>query len=161
MKRRREGKTDYKARLALLKSEKPRIVFRKTNKYIIGQYIKSKEARDKVIIGVNSKELQKYNWPKNPPASLKSISASYFTGLLLGKKIQDKEETPEVIFDIGLLRSTNKSKCYSFLKGIIDSGIKIKTKETVFPDEKRIAGEHLKNKIDFNKIKQNIEKKFV
>ena len=32
--RRLQGKTDYKARLAMLKSGKPRLVVRKTNHYI-------------------------------------------------------------------------------------------------------------------------------
>ena len=36
--RRHQRKTDYKKRIALLKSEKPRIVVRKTNKYILSQY---------------------------------------------------------------------------------------------------------------------------
>ena len=35
-KRRYEGKTDYKARFFLLKSGKPRVVFRKTNRYLLG-----------------------------------------------------------------------------------------------------------------------------
>jgi large subunit ribosomal protein L18 len=33
--RRREGKTDYSKRINLLKSGAPRIVFRKTNRYLI------------------------------------------------------------------------------------------------------------------------------
>ena len=35
--RRIEAKTDYAKRIKLLKSEKPRLVFRRTNKYIIAQ----------------------------------------------------------------------------------------------------------------------------
>jgi len=37
--RRIASKTDYKARLSLLKSEKPRLVVRKTNRYIIAPII--------------------------------------------------------------------------------------------------------------------------
>ena len=33
--RRKQGKTDYAKRIKLLKSKSPRIVFRKTNKYIL------------------------------------------------------------------------------------------------------------------------------
>ena len=55
--RRRENKTDYKHRKKILEGEVSRIVFRKTNKYLIGQYIKSKEAQDSVILSVSSKEL--------------------------------------------------------------------------------------------------------
>jgi len=161
LKRRREGRTDYKARINLLKSGKPRIIFRKTNKYVIGQYVKSEEAKDKVVVGITSKELLKYGWPSNSSGSLKSIPACYLTGFLLGKKILDRADKPNAIFDIGLNRSIAKSRVYGFLKGIVDSGIVVEYGKEIFPDEKRIKGEHLKNKIEFEKIKKNIEKNFV
>ena len=155
--RRREGKTDYKARLNLLKSRLPRIVIRRTNRYVIVQYIKSKEAQDSVIVTVNSKELLKYGWEKE--GSLKSVPACYLTGLILGQKIKKTEKKEnKAIFDIGLARNIKKSRSYAVLKGLIDTGIDIKHEETIFPDENRIKGEHLKNKIDFEKIKQNILK---
>ena len=56
--RRRQGKTDYKARLNLLKSGFPRIVVRKTNKYVAVQYIESEDAKDKVIVGIRDKIIQ-------------------------------------------------------------------------------------------------------
>ena len=151
--RRRQGKTDYKARLSLLKSGKPRVVFRKTNKYIIGQFIESKGAEDSIIVGVVSKDLLKHSWPKEAEGSLKSMPASYLTGYLLGKRVGDKE----AIFDLGLLRNIAKSKAFGFLKGVIDAGVKIKASKEVFPDEERIKGKDLKNKIDFDKIKGSIE----
>lgn len=156
-KRRREYKTDYKRRFGLLKSGLPRAVFRKTNKYIIAQYVLSEEAKDKVIIGIDSKKLLKYGWPKEAENSLKSISAAYLTGYLFGKKIL-KEKLENPIFDSGMTRMLHKSKVYSFIKGLIDSGLKIKCDEKTFPDESRIKGEHLKNKINFNEIIQKIEK---
>lgn len=158
-KRRREGKTDYRARLNLLKSGLPRIVVRKTNRYILVQYIKSKEARDFVIATVNSKELLKYGWPRERAGSLKSIPAAYLTGLLLGKKIKNKEG--KFILDMGLTRNVKKSRIYAVLKGLIDSGIEVKyaKEKDIFPNNKRLEGEHLKNKIDFEKIKENILKK--
>ena len=155
--RRREHKTDYLKRLKILKSGKPRIVFRKTNKYIIAQYVRSKQAQDKVEVGVNSKQLIKYGWPKELEGSLKSTPASYLTGLLIGKKIIDKKLTTPIV-DFGMIRTLHKTKVYGFLKGLIDMGIKIKYEEEAFPDEKRIRGEHLKNKIKFDEIKSNIEK---
>ena len=100
--RRRESKTDYLNRLKLLKSGKPRVVFRKTNKYIIAQYIESKEAKDKIVIGVNSKDLLKYGWPKENLGALKSITAAYLTGFLIGKKIL-KEKLQEPIVDFGMI----------------------------------------------------------
>lgn len=161
--RRKEFRTDYKKRFALLKSRMPRIIFRKTNRYLIAQYIKSKEAQDKIVFGVNSKELLKYGWPEKE--SIKSIPASYLTGYLTGKKILLKKLCPEgvssgekPILDFGMARVLHKTGVYAFIKGLVDSGIKIECEKENFPDESRIKGEHLKNKISFNEIKLKIEK---
>ena len=155
--RRREHKTDYLKRLKLLKSEKPRVVFRKSNKYVIAQYVKSKEAKDKVKIGVSSKDLLKNGWPESAAGSLKSIPASYLTGYLIGKQIKNKKlEIP--IVDFGMIRALHKTKVFAFLKGLKDAGIEVECDEKVFPSEGRIKGEHLKNKIDVEGIKEKINK---
>ena len=154
--RKNENKTDYLKRIKLLKSGSPRIVFRKTNKYITAQYIKSKEAQDKVEVGITSKSLIKYGWPKELKGSLKSIPASYLTGLLIGKKIVRKKfEKP--IADFGMIRVLHKNRAFSFLKGLKDSGIKVECKEEFFPTEDKIKGEHLKK--DFSKIFEGIKSK--
>lgn len=158
--RRQQAKTDYKARETMLHGEKPRIVFRKTNKYIIGQEIKSKEAKDFVVLGVISNELANYGWPKTASGSLKSIPAAYLTGFLLGKKMIDKDEKAEVIFDLGLIRNVKGSRAYAFLKGVVDSGVEINADKKVFPDESRILGRHMKSAVELGKIKSAIEKKF-
>jgi len=154
-KRRRENKTDYKKRLGLLKSGRPRIVFRRTNKYIIAQYVKSEEAKDKVVLGVTSKDLLKHGWAENAVGSLKSIPSSYMIGVLVGKKILAKKlEMP--IIDLGIIRTLHKTRAYAFLKGVIDSGLEISCPEECFPDEAKIKGEFLKNKISFEEIKSKI-----
>jgi len=154
--RRRESKTDYLARRNMLKSGKPRLVFRKTNKYITAQYIVSKEAQDEVKMGISSKNLMKYGWPKENVGGLKSLTASYFTGLLIGKMIQNKKlDTPLV--DFGMLKTIHKNKLFAFIKGLKDSGLKIKCDEEALPEEGRLKGEHLKNKINFDEIKSKIE----
>lgn len=154
--RRKENKTDYLKRLKLLKGEKPRIVFRKTNRYIISEYTESKEAQDKVIIGFDSRKLNEYGWPKDAQGSLKSITASYLTGYLMGKTIiKQKLENP--IVDTGMNRMLHKNKIYAFIKGLIDSGIKIICKKECFPEEARIEGKHLTNKIPFHEIKLKID----
>ncbi len=155
--RRKENKTDYLKRLKLLKGEKPRIVFRKTNKFIISEYIVSKEAQDKVIIGFDSRKLNDYGWPKNAQGSLKSITASYLTGYLIGKAII-KQNLEMPILDTGMNRAIHKNKIYAFIKGLIEAGIKINCKKEFFPEESRINGQHLKNKIPFNEIKSKIDK---
>jgi|TARA_Y100000310_G_scaffold288687_1_gene314575 large subunit ribosomal protein L18 len=157
--RRKENKTDYLKRLKLLKSKIPRIVFRKTNKYVMAQYVVSKQAKDKVEIGLSSKQLVKYGWPKEFQGSLKSIPASYLTGFLIGKRIiKEKKETP--IIDLGMMRVLHKTKIFAFLKGLIDAGIEIKHKKDVFPDDEKITGKNLKKDFSktFNEIKSKIEK---
>nr|AJS12529.1 50S ribosomal protein L18P [uncultured archaeon] len=64
-KRRLEAKTDYKARLELLKSGKPRLVIRKTSRYIIAQIVLSENAQDKVLKGFTSLSLVKKGLPKD------------------------------------------------------------------------------------------------
>ena len=88
--RRMQGKTDYNSRKIMLEGKKPRLVVRISNKYCTVQFVKSKEAQDEVILTVLSKELLDYGWPKESSGSLKSISASYLAGYLLGIKLNDK-----------------------------------------------------------------------
>ncbi|MBI2046787.1 50S ribosomal protein L18 [Candidatus Pacearchaeota archaeon] len=163
-KRRMQGKTDYRARIALLKSRKPRIAVRKTNRYIIAEYITSEDAQDRVLYYANSKELLNYGWPSEMQGSLKSLSACYLTGKLLAEKIKKKEgkkkeKDIEAVLDIGLARNIPKSRIYAALKGIIDGGISISCKKEILPEEGRIKGAHLKKDVSkiFEKIKENIE----
>jgi large subunit ribosomal protein L18 len=97
-----------------------------------------------------------YGWPKENLGSLKSIPACYLTGFLLGKKIL-KIGKKECILDIGMIRSIKKSRVYAFLKGVVDSGVKMNVEKEVFPDEKRIKGEHTKVKNIFEKVKESIK----
>ena len=60
--RRREGKTNYKKRLALVKSGLPKLVVRKSNRYIVCQLIQFDPRGDKVLLHVNSKQLEKFGW---------------------------------------------------------------------------------------------------
>jgi large subunit ribosomal protein L18 len=156
--RRRQNKTDYLKRLKLLKSRVPRVVFRRTNKYFIGQYVTSREAQDKIVFGVNSKDLMNYGWPKESEGSLKSITAGYLLGFLMGNKIIEKKlEKP--IVDLGMLKTLYKTKVYAFIKGLIDAGIEISCKKEAFPSEDRIKGKHLKKDFseNFEKIKSKIK----
>ncbi|MEM3122057.1 MAG: 50S ribosomal protein L18 [Candidatus Pacearchaeota archaeon] len=155
-KRNREGKTDYKKRFGFMKSQMPRIVVRKTNKFLFVQYVKSVESRDKVIAGFSSKDLIKYGWPKEKIGSLKSIPVAYLLGLYAGKKIVENEKG-NVILDIGLNRSTMGGRVYAVLKGLVDSGLKIIYDKKLFPPEERLEGKHLNDNIQ-KKIKE-IKKK--
>lgn len=154
--RRTEAKTDYAKRIKLLKSEKPRLVFRKTNKYIIAQYVVSENAQDKIVKGISSLELLKYSWPTEMAGSLKSITAAYLTGYLMGKRIiKGKMETP--IMDFGMIKMIHKTKTFAFLNGAIDAGLKIECKKETFPEKDRISGKNLKK--DFSKTFETIKSK--
>ena len=158
--RRMESKTDYGRRIGLLKAGAPRVVFRKSNRYVIAQYVISEEAKDKIILGITSAALLKQGWPEDMKGSLKSIPASYLTGFLIGKKIAEKKlETP--IVDLGMIRNVNKSRAFAFIKGLVDSGIKIKHDKDSFPDEEKIKGKKLKRDFSvlFSKVKSKIEGK--
>ncbi len=160
MKRRRqEHKTDYRLRRNILKSGKPRIVFRKTNSYVLGQMVESISAQDKVLVQAHSRELLRLGWDAAFAGSLKSLPACYLTGLLLGKRIKEKYGEQEVVLDIGLLRNKPKSRIYAFVKGIVDVKIPLKVHEDIFPLEERIKGSHMKKDVAslLHKISKNIE----
>lgn len=128
-----QAKTDYKARLALLKSEKPRLIVRRTNRYIIAQIAVSEIAQDKVIVGISSKILLSKGWAEDAKGSLKSIPAAYLTGFILGKMAQEKNIS-EAILDIGMYRNIQKSRIYAVLKGAIDSGMEIPHSDEALPE---------------------------
>ena len=154
--RRKENKTDYVKRIGLLKGGVPRVVFRKTNRYLVAQYVTSKEAQDKIEVGITSKDLLEHGWPKESQGSLKSIPAAYLTGLLFGKQILGKKLKLPVV-DTGMIRILHKNKIFGFLKGLKDSGLNIKCEEENYPDENRIKGKHLKR--DFSKTIEEIKLK--
>ena len=85
-KRRRLGKTDYQQRLQLLTSQKPRLVVRKTLKYVIAQVIQFNSQGDRTILSANSRALKKLGWN----FSCDNLPAAYLTGLAIGKVAKQK-----------------------------------------------------------------------
>lgn len=148
--RRFEGKTDYKARIALLKSGKKRVVVRKSNRYIIAQIVESDIAQDKVLFSFSSRDLIKKGIAKENSGSLKSLSAAYLTGFFLGEEGLSKG-LKEAIFDMGLNRNIHKSRIYAVLKGVIDSGVKVPHNEKALPDVESIKS-NKKFSVLINKI---------
>ena len=155
--RRRENKTNYKTRLALLKSGEHRIVVRKTLKHIIVQITKYEPKGDKVLFTISSSELKKLGWKY----STSNIPSAYLVGLLAGKKAQENK-IKKGILDLGVSFSVKGSRLYATLKGLIDSGLEIPSSEDNFPNEERISGKHIadykKNEInkDFEELKKKI-----
>lgn len=137
-KRKRKGLTNYKKRLHLLLSRKPRLVIRKSLKSTMLQIIEYVPAGDKVIVSAHSNELKKIGWKMNGS----NLPASYLTGFLLGKKAVEKK-VGECIVDIGLYSSVKGNKLYAALKGAVDAGLKVPLSKKVFPSEERIKGKHI------------------
>lgn len=153
--RRLENKTNYNKRLKLLKGKDPRLVIRKTNKYITLQIVESKNALDKVIYFSSTKDLLKLGWPEEKKGSLKSLSAAYLAGLLLGKKAGSIKS--RLIVDTGLIPNTKGSRVYAAIKGATDSGLKIDYNKEVIPSMEKIEGKSHKLDIIFTNVRKAIK----
>ncbi|MCL2114902.1 MAG: 50S ribosomal protein L18 [Methanobrevibacter sp.] len=136
--RRREGKTDYSARLKLVDLDKNRLVVRISNANVIVQIIIIGKDGDETIVSAHTKELQKLGWL----GGSKNTSAAYLTGYLCGKKALAKDINAAVL-DIGLKPSVKGSKVFAALKGAVDAGLEVPHGDSIIPDENRISGEHI------------------
>lgn len=151
-KRKKQGKTDYKKRLTLLKSKKPRLVVRRSLNNISVQVIDYKGKGDIVLVSATSKEIAKKGWQGHG----KNLSAAYLVGLLCAVKAKEKG-LKEAVLDSGLYVSTKGSIIYAALKGALDGGLEVPHSEELFPSEDRIKGSHLKKGADsFEKVKAAI-----
>jgi large subunit ribosomal protein L18 len=155
--RRREGKTDYRSRLALLKSKITRMVVRKTGKGFIVQFIDFSTRGDRVVAQALSHELRHLGWE----FSTRSTPAAYLTGLLATKRAGHKVR--KAVLDIGSASPKRGATVFAALKGALDGGISITHSEKVIPSEDRLKGEHIKAHRDlavpeaFEQVKGAIE----
>ncbi|MEM3736767.1 MAG: 50S ribosomal protein L18 [Candidatus Bathyarchaeia archaeon] len=139
--RRREGKTNYRRRISLIKSRKLRLVIRNTLAHTIVQFVEAKLGGDLIRTSVTSRELVRcYGWK----APCGNLPTAYLTGLLAGKKAK-KIGLTEAILDLGVGKFPPKSKVYGALRGVLDAGVIIPHNGEVTPDEARIRGEHIAN----------------
>ncbi|XP_041028757.1 60S ribosomal protein L5 isoform X1 [Juglans microcarpa x Juglans regia] len=161
-KRRREGKTDYRARIRLINQDKNkyntpkyRFVVRFTNKDITAQVLSASIAGDLVLAAAYSHELPRYGLE----VGLTNYAAAYCTGLLLARRVlklleMDDEYQGNVeatgedfsvepaesrrpfraLLDVGLIRTTTGNRVFGALKGALDGGLDIPH------SEKRFAG---------------------
>ncbi|TVU36189.1 hypothetical protein EJB05_18110 [Eragrostis curvula] len=161
-KRRRAGKTDYRARIRLINQDKNkyntpkyRFVVRFTNKDIVAQIVSATITGDMVLAAAYSHELPRYGLE----VGLTNYSAAYCTGLLLARrvlKIRDLDQEYEgnveatgedysvepaderrpfrALLDVGLIRTTTGNRVFGALKGALDGGLDIPH------GEKRFAG---------------------
>jgi len=153
--RRREGKTDYRARLRMVsqdknkyESHKYRMVVRFMNRDVICQVVYSAIVGDKVLCCAYAHELPTYGMV----VGLTNYSASYCVGLLCARRCLIKiglckvyvgvhevtgdkfivkrnnidESGPfTVLLDTGIKRTSTGSKVFAVLKGVVDGGLNI------------------------------------
>lgn len=161
--RRRECKTDYQSRQALVVQDlnkylapKYRLVARITNARVIAQIIYSTYEGDRVLSEADSFELKRYGLTNG----LTSYPAAYATGLLLARRTLDKlkmadqykpvseidgkhfnvennahaDRRPFVaVLDVGLRRPTIGNRVFAVMKGACDGGISVPHSVKKFP----------------------------
>ncbi|KAK6937924.1 Ribosomal protein L5 eukaryotic/L18 archaeal, partial [Dillenia turbinata] len=167
-KRRREGKTDYRARIRLINQDKNkyntpkyRFVVRFSNKDIVAQITSASIAGDMVLAAAYSHELPRYGLE----VGLTNYAAAYCTGLLLARRVLKMLEMDEeyqgnleslgedysvepadsrrpfrALLDVGLVRTTTGNRVFGALKGALDGGLDIPH------SDKRFAGFSKDNK---------------
>jgi large subunit ribosomal protein L18 len=138
MRRRREVRTDYHQRLRLLKSGKPRLVARKSNKHTTAQLVSPGPDGDETIASAHSSDLEDHGWE----APTGNLPAAYLTGFLAGKRALDAG-LEEAVLDIGLNTATPGSKVFAVQEGAIDAGLDIPHNEDVLAEWPRNRGEHI------------------
>ncbi|CAN6812381.1 unnamed protein product [Brassica oleracea] len=166
--RRRDGKTDYRARIRLINQDKNkyntpkyRFVVRFTNKDIVAQIVSASIAGDIVKASAYAHELPQYGLT----VGLTNYAAAYCTGLLLARRVLKMLEMDEeyegnleatgedfsveptesrrpfrALLDVGLIRTTTGNRVFGALKGALDGGLDIPH------SDKRFAGFNKENK---------------
>jgi len=138
MRRRREGRTDYHQRLRLLKSGKPRLVARTSNRHARAQLVTPGPDGDETHVSAHSGDLAEYGWE----APTGNLPAAYLTGFLVGLRARETGLT-EAVLDIGLASPTPGAKVFAIQEGAIDAGLEVPHNESVFADWERTRGEHI------------------
>jgi large subunit ribosomal protein L18 len=136
--RRREGRTDYKLRRALVRSGKARAVVRLTNKYVIVQVSEAEAKGDVIKASASSRELSKLGWKGGGG----NLPAAYLTGVLAARRAVARG-VKEAVLDIGLRGPTKGSKIFAVLKGLADSGLIVPHSDGPIPPMERINGSHI------------------
>ena len=152
--RRREGRTDYKLRRALVRSGTPRAVVRLTNNYVLVQVAEAEAKGDVVKASASSKELSKLGWK----GGAGNLPAAYLTGLLAARRAV-AHGVKEAVLDIGLRGPTKGSKIFAALKGLADSGLNVPHSDDRLPPMERINGSHISGYAKSLSAQQELYKK--
>jgi len=138
--RRREGKTDYGARIKLIDYEKSRLVVRVSNNQATVQVIDYSPEGDITRASAVGKQLANYGYLGHTG----NITGVYLTGYLCAKRAL-AEGIEYAILDIGLRSPIKGSKIFAALKGAVDAGLEVPHGDFIFPEDERIRGEHVAN----------------
>lgn len=148
LRRKREGKTNYKKRLKLLISGKPRLVVRAFLNNLSAQIISYSPAGDRVVAAATARDLEKLGWKFNKG----NVPSAYLTGMLIAKKAK-QAGVKEAILDIGLKNPTKGSRIFACLNGAVDAGLNIPHSKEVFPSKERVAGKDIEKYASHHKEK--------
>ncbi|MBI2108252.1 50S ribosomal protein L18 [Candidatus Woesearchaeota archaeon] len=133
-----EGRTDYRKRIGLLRSNQMRLVVRKSLNDIYMSLIDYSEKGDKALLSVSTKSLEKFGWKTGKG----NVPSAYLVGLMFGKTAQGKG-IKRAILDMGLNKSVKGSRIYAALAGALDSGMDIPHSKDILPPKERINGTHI------------------
>jgi|SRR5271170_2652896 len=137
--RRREGRTDYRVRLKLLKSGRTRAVVRISERRVRVALVTYDPTGDRVIAAADSSELGGIAFPST---SLASTPAAYLTAYLAGLRAKALG-TEAAVLDLGIRHPTAGGRLSAALKGLLDSGLEIPHGDQGFPAAERLNGTHL------------------
>ncbi len=148
--RRREGKTNFAKRLALVKSGKTRMVVRRSNKGVLVQFVDFDPKGDRTLLTVSGTHLLKlYKWPAK-----RNVWTAYLAGLMAGKMAQ-KKGVKEFVLDMGMYVPSKGSVIFAAQKGAADAGL-----STLFDKEKvpegKLSNPPEKYKDMFGQVKSKI-----
>lgn len=152
--RRREGRTDYKKRLALLKSGKTRAVVRRQNNTTIVQFIDYDPEGDIVRTQATSRDLESLGYEGHPG----NLPAAFLTGLLAGARAIEAG-IEEAVLDIGPHNPQPETGVFAALKGVLEAGLDVPHGDEVLPEDDRLTGEHISDEVAANvdEVRTNIQ----
>ncbi len=138
--RRKGGKTNYAKRLAFVKSNKNRLVVRRTNQRVLVELVSQGKEGDQTLVFASSKELVHFGWKGNSC----NIPAGYLTGLLAGKKAVQSGQK-EAVLDIGFQVAHHGGVLFAAAKGALDAGLQLSLGEKPVPNANRLNGKHIQD----------------
>ncbi len=136
--RRKEGRTNYYARMKLVVAARPRMVVRKSNRHIIVQLVTADPAGDRTLVSATSGDLARYGYT----GSTSSTPAAYLTGALFAVRALNANQESAVL-DIGLHRASKGARVFAALKGAVTAGLDVPHSAGIFPDDERVKGAHI------------------